>query len=488
MDGTLGHALEGWQSGGGPLYRRLADALRAAIAAGAARVGERLPTERSLAAGLSVSRATVVAAYDALRDEGWLERRQGSGTWVKRGGPGRRYGEDRPGVLGRSSESFRALIEGPGDAIEFTVAAVPAPDLFVREDIVQEALATLVGASRETGYLVAGHPAIRRALAAYVTDRGLPTTEDQIIVTTGAQQAIALTADLYAGPGDAVVVEDPTFLSALDRFAALGVRLAPVPVGPRGVRADDVRAAALEHGARFAYLIPAFHNPTGTLVPEPERRALAEVSAELQLPIVDDMTLADVSLGPPPGPPLASFVPDAPIVTIGSLSKLYWGGLRLGFVRGPEPLITRLARMKLVADHGSSVVAQAFAAALLPDAEGQRRRRSAFARERYDLLAALLTEHVPDWRWQEPAGGLCLWVRLPGADAGAFAEFATRHSVAVVPGPMSSPTGRFTEYLRLPYVHEPDVLEEGVQRLAAAWRAFRREPSDSGSRRLRVVV
>jgi DNA-binding transcriptional MocR family regulator len=483
---TLGDVLAGWQAGSGPLYRRLTEAIRTAIAEGAFPTGQRLPTERSLAASLSVSRATVVAAYDALRDEGWVERRQGSGTWVRRRGPVARYGEDRPGFVGRSSTSFRALIEGPSDAIEFTVAATPAPDL-IDDGVGEDALERLREAVREPGYHTLGYPPLRRALAEHLTNWGLPTHEREVIVTTGGQQAIALAADLYTRPGDVVLVEDPTYLSALDRFEAGGLRTAPVRVGPRGIRAADLRAVAAEAAPRMAYLIPTFHNPTGGLVPDEERRELARAAEELQLPIVEDLTLADVSLGERPPAPIAAHARDVPVLVVGSLSKLFWGGLRVGFIRAPEPVIQRLARIKLLADHGSSVVSQVFATPLLSRADAQREARRAFARDRYELLADLLREHLPAWRWHEPAGGLCLWVQLPGADATAFGEVAANHGVAVVPGPMSSPTGAFGDHLRMPFVHDPDTLREGVRRLAAAWAEFERGAREPG-RRLRVVV
>jgi DNA-binding transcriptional MocR family regulator len=484
----LGVALASWQEGDGPLYRRLARALRAAIAEGAVPAGGRLPTERALAARLHVSRSTVVAAYDELEEGGWVHRRQGSGTWVRRRSPARAFGKDLPGALGRTSASFRALIEGPGDAIEFTVAAVPAPELLELEGVAEDALKELQRATLDPGYVTAGYPPLRSALAEHLSAWGLPTTDREVIVTTGAQQGIALVLELYVRRGDVVLVEDPTYLTTLDKLEAAGARVAPVPVGPDGVRADDVRAAAVEHEPCLAYLIPTFHNPTGTLVPESERRAIATVAAELQLPLVDDVTLADVPLAAPPPPPLAAFVPDAPILTVGSLSKLFWGGLRVGFVRGPEPVIRRLARLKLLEDHGSSVASQTLALALLARADEQRSRRTALARERCAHLSALLARHLPEWRWREPAGGLCMWVRLPGADATAFAEVAARYGVTVVPGPMCSPTRAFGEYLRLPFVLPPDVLDEGVGRLAAAWDAYRSRTDDERSRRLHVVV
>ena len=472
----------------GPLYRRLAEAVRSAIRRGEMPSGTRLPTERALAVELSVSRSTVVAAYDLLRGEGWLESRQGSGTWVRRQASVVRFGEDRPGFLGRSAVTFRALIEGPGEGIEFTCAALPAGDLFERP-AVAGAFEDLAAVARTAiGYEAAGHLPLRTAIAEHLTRRwGLPSTEDEVIVTTGAQQAIGLAAALYARPGEVVAVEDPTYVTAIDVFTAVGVRLLPVSVGVQGVRPERLQEAMLEGSPRFAYLMPTFHNPTGALMPERERREIAHLAQELQVPIVEDLTVADLTLGEEPPPPIGAFQGEVPVLSIGSLSKVFWGGLRIGWIRAPAPVIQRLARMKLVTDHGSSTVSQVVALRLLEDVDAIRAERRALVRERRATLEALLREHLPSWSWDSPAGGLCLWVRLPNGDATSFSQFATRHGVTLVPGPMTSVDGHFADRVRLPYVLEPELMREGVERLASAWTEY--EPTiGSVPRAVRVVV
>lgn len=485
----FGPTLSGWTSASsGPLYRRLAEAIRAAIRRGEMPGGARLPTERAMASDLSVSRSTVVAAYDLLRGEGWLDSRQGSGTWVRRQAAVVRFGEDRPGFLGRSTVSFRALIEGPGETIEFTCAALPAGDLFDRPAATR-ALEDVASIARSAiGYEAAGHRPLRAAIADHLSRRwSLPTTADEVIVTTGAQQAIGLAATLYARPGEVVVVEDPTYLSAIDVLTSVGARLQPVPVGIQGVRPERLREAMLESQPRFAYLMPTFQNPTGVLMPERERREIAYLAQELQVPVVEDLTVADIALGDEPPPPIGAFQGEVPVLTIGSLSKVLWGGLRIGWIRAPAQVIQRLARMKLVTDHGSSVVSQIVAIGLLGDFDALRAERRALVRERKELLEALLREHLPTWSWDPPAGGLSLWVRLPAGDAASFAQAATRAGVTIVPGPMTSVDGHFADRMRLPYVLDPAEMREGVERLARAWAEY--EPQIGASpRAVRVVV
>jgi DNA-binding transcriptional MocR family regulator len=482
-------ALSGWSKAGtGPLYRRLAEAIRDGIRRGEMPSGTRLPTERALAVELSVSRSTVVAAYDLLRDEGWLESRQGSGTWVRRHASVARFGEDRLGFVGRSAASFRVLIEGPGEGVEFTVAALPAGDLFPRPE-----LATVLEDLDEVGrtgygYEVAGHPPLRGAIARHLTDRWrLPTDEDEVLVTTGAQQAIGLASALYARAGDLAVLEDPTYLTAIDVFTAAGLRLSSVPIGVQGIRPERLREAMLTTSPRFAYVMPTFHNPAGTLMPERERRQIADLAQELQVPVIEDLTVAELTLGDEPPPPIGAFQRDVPVLSIGSLSKVFWGGLRVGWVRAPVEVIQRLTRIKLVTDHGSSTVSQVVALRLLEHVDDIRRARRVLIRDRKDALEALLRERLPEWTWDPPAGGLSLWVRLPGGDATSFARVAVRHGVTVVPGPMSSVEGRFADHVRLPYVLPPEQLREGVERLARAWEAYEPRAGDDRAA-VRVVV
>jgi DNA-binding transcriptional MocR family regulator len=238
---------------------------------------------------------------------------------------------------------------------------------------------------------------------------------------------------------------------------------------------------------RLAYLIPTFHNPTGVVMPEAPRRALARLAEETGVPIVEDHALADLALGVEPPPPIAAFARDAPIVTIGSMSKLFWGGLRVGWLRAAERLIERLARFKAVADLGSSPLSQAVAARLLPQAERMKIRRHREVTRKLDGLTTALKAQLPEWSWRRPQGGLLLWARLPRGNANEFAQVALRHGVALVPGSVNSPSNGFADYVRLPFIHETERLETGVARLAEAWREYERAARERRSE-LGVIV
>jgi DNA-binding transcriptional MocR family regulator len=463
------NALGAWSQGSGPVYTRLANGMRSAVLRGDLAAGSRVPAERNLARLLAVSRTTIVAAYDVLRQEGWLESRQGSGTRI-RSAPRRVESRGGEPPSFRRNPVYRSLIEGSGGTIEFLGAHLPGSGAIPEEIVsLKDGIARL---ARDHGYLPAGLPELRRAIAERMEARGLRTREDQILVTSGAQQAIGLVASLFLQRGDAVALESPTYLGAMDVFTNAGAHLVPLPVGDRGVRPDALRDVVARVGPRLAYLVPTFHNPTGSVVSEAARREIARIADETDVPIVEDDALADLTLGAEPPPPIAAFSREGPVITVGSLSKVLWGGLRIGWIRAPEPILARLTRLKILTDLGCSILSQLAAVELLSRIDAIRRSRRREVRTKYALMARLLKSRLPSWSWTPPAGGLSLWVRLPHGDATGFAQIALRHGVAVVPGPLASPDSAGADRLRLPFVHDAETMTEGVERLARAWRAY----------------
>jgi DNA-binding transcriptional MocR family regulator len=187
---------------------------------------------------------------------------------------------------------------------------------------------------------------------------------------------------------------------------------------------------------------------------------------------VEDESLVDIALEETPPASIAALAPKAPVMSIGSLSKLFWGGLRIGWIRAPEPVLLRLAGLKVASDLGSAMLSQLVAVHLLERADEVRRLRRAQIAEQRDALARELSRRLPEWSWMLPAGGLSMWVRLPHGDASEFAQVALRHGVSLLAGPSVSPDGGHPQHLRLVYVHEPPVMAEAVERLAQAWDAY----------------
>ncbi len=462
-----------WSAGPGPLLQKLARGLMDAIRKGAVHPGIRLPSERSLAQALSISRTTVVGAYDALRESGWLESRTGSGTWVceSSAAVAAARGAARASALA-GSPLFGLLAHGHDeDILDFAMGSpMPLRELAMdRFTLPPEEFAALV---HDHLYYPLGLPIAREAVASYYCKAGLRTRPEQVLIANGAQHAIALCAALYVQRGDSVLVEDPAYFGALDAFRVAGARVSPLPVGPGGVPIGVLRERIVATAARLVYLNPTFQNPTGAVMPIAVRKEVARIASELAVPVIDDGTLADLSLDGPTPPLIASYAPSAPVITIGSLSKLAWPGLRVGWVRAPEPMIERLARLKSANDLGSPLLTQAIAARLLGSIEQVRLLRRHQLKPRRDLMASLLREFLPDWRFRAPAGGLFLWVKLPAGDSREFAQVALRHGILILPGPTMSATEQHAPFIRLPFLAEEEMLRTGVRRLSAGWRDY----------------
>ena len=470
---ALTDLLGRWPAADGPLYRLLATRIARLADTGELPAGLRLPAERDLAAALSVSRNTVAAAYQLLRDEGMAESRQGAGTRIV---PHR----TTPAAVHRANGFFAGLLEEAVVEADLSLAAVDcAPQVAAALTDPDSLLdrAERDALTRTSGYFPHGLPDLRIAIASHLTERGgLPADPSQVLVTTGGQQAVDLLIRSEVLPGQPVAVEDPTFPGALDALHRAGAGVIGIPAG-EGVDLERLEHVVRTHRPAMVYLIPTHHNPTGLVMPTAARHRVARIAAAYPDTLfVDDMTLAELPLRDGPRiPPLAALAPEHPnLVSVGSLSKLYWGGLRTGWIVGSRGLIARLAAAKAAADQGSTAFQQATVAALL---RGQHedivKWRGEWLRARYDALAGALRDSLPGWTWPEPDGGLCLWARLPGqADSSAFAQAALRQGVAVVPGRLlsagfggASNTG--ADSVRLAFTQPPDVLRAAVRKLSA---------------------
>ncbi|MFZ1412361.1 MAG: PLP-dependent aminotransferase family protein, partial [Micropruina sp.] len=324
-----------------------------------------------------------------------------------------------------------------------------------------------------------GLPLLREQLAQHYSDEGLPTRPDQVLITNGAQQGISLAIGSLLRSGDACVLETPTFFGAIDALRAARARLVGVDVDADGPSPAAFERAVAQHGPRLAFLTPTFQNPTGSVMPALARERIGAVIARSQVPLIEDDTLIDLSFGRTTPPRIAALAPDAPIISIGSLSKLYWAGLRVGWMRVPDALLPRLVQAKTLADFGSALPSQVIAGRLLADLPRLRELRRATALPGRDLLVSLLRERVPTWEFEVPAGGQFLWVRLPTRNATGFTQVAGRHGVRVFPGAAMGVTALPDCWLRLPFTMPIELLADAVARLADAWADFvRRDGHD----------
>ena len=451
----------GWEARRGPRYLALADAIADAAHQEELADGTLLPPERVLAHVASLSRGTVVAAYAELADRGLVARRRGSGTRLV-------TGIAPTGARAvRSSQLTRVLRTDPAGLIDMSFGA-PSCDEVVAG--VGAALADALRAGSPLhGYVPLGLPALRAGVADRLTRAALPTDADQVVVTTGAQGALQLLTGALVRRGDRVVIEAPTYPGAVEIFSRAGAHVVPVRRDHAGPRPDDLARALGGPGAALVFLVPTCHNPTGSIMPEARRREVLRVCADHDVLVVEDMTMSEVTFADSAPPTLATLA-GRPVVSIGSFSKVLWGGLRTGWLRADRALALRLGRLKAAQDLGSGLLDQAAVVGALPRHDEILAARRRQAATRYEVLARALAETLPDWRHERPRGGWSLWAELPLPVADDLAVAATRHGVAIATGSGSAPEDLFPAHVRVCFPAEPAVLEEGVRRLAAAWR------------------
>ncbi|QKW48843.1 PLP-dependent aminotransferase family protein [Streptomyces buecherae] len=441
-----------------PAYRHLAQAISALILDGRIALHVKLPAERELATALRTSRTTVTAVYDLLRESGYARSRQGSGTWTSL-------------PDGHAPTGVGRLLGAQDTAIDLARAASGLPEQALL-DALAEITPHLVEHVHTPGYHPYGLPELRAAIAERFTARGLPTVPEQILVTSGAQHALTLVLGLLCGPGDRVVVENPSYPNALEAMRRARLRTVSVPVTDAGWDIEIIESTLRQVVPQLAYLIPDFHNPTGLLMPEADRGRVLRAAGRSGSWLVIDETLADLALDVPAPPPFASHA--APggtgqVVTIGSMSKTHWGGLRIGWLRAPARLVTELAGQRVAADMGGSVLDQLLAVALLARAGESLPPRLERMREQRAALTTALTEHLPGWSWRLPPGGLSLWVDLAEPIASALADRALDHGVRIESGAVfAADPGIFEQRLRIPFTMPADTLREAVHRMAAA--------------------
>ena len=458
------HALPGRRRN--PDYAALAGAIRGLLADGRLPLGIRLPAERELAEALKVSRTTVTAAYRELRESGHLTSRRGAGSWTTLPGGHRVAG----------TGLWTPLTDL--DMIDLGCAALAAPpELIPASRAAADELPRYLG---DAGYHPTGIVELREAVARRFTTRGLPTSPDQIMITSGTQQALDLVLRLSVQPGNGVLVESPTYPNALAAASARRARISTHgldTVEGGGWDAELLLGALRQGTPRLAYVIPEFHNPTGHLMPVELRERLVATAHASGTDLVVDESFVELPLDGTPVPtPTAVFDRHSRVITIGGMSKPFWGGLRIGWVRASAPTVQRLAALRVGVDMSSPVLDQLVAVQLLDHAdEIVPARRVQLAAQRDALLAAL-GEHLPEWRVTVPHGGVTLWAELDGPISSALARAAEEVGVRLAPGPRFGLDGTLERFLRLPYTLPADDLIDAVKRIATVRYDLDRAP------------
>ena len=455
-----------------PGYRALADRLRLLILDGRLPVGTVLPSERALALGIGASRTTTTAAYRLLREEGYADGSQGAGTWTRLPRDGSPIAAWPMAMDGETGET-----NGRGD---LTSAAAPAPPEVHAAYVA--ALSDLPRYLPGNGYVTAGLNVLRERIAATYTARGLPTSAEEILVTAGALHAMHLVLPLVMQRGDRVLVEHPTYPAAIDAVRRAGGRTVALPIED-GWQPERIRRVLQQSGARLAYLIPDFHNPTGQLMDGRTRTALAAALSETgSIAIIDEtcQTLdlrAELGRSALPVAPFAAYARSGAVITLGSTSKTIWGGLRIGWIRAERSLIAQLAMARARDDLAGPIMEQLAAANLLEQLDVLVPRRRAQLAAQYRALRDALAAELPSWRVVEPDGGMVVWAQLPEPRSSEIVASGAALGLTLTSGPRFGVDGSFESRLRIPFTRPEGELRAAAGILAHAWHSPIRYPS-----------
>ena len=485
-----------------PVYHQISQYFRHMIIQGRISEGYRLPPERKLAKTLGVNRTTVLNAYRDLKEAGLVSGHVGRGTTVL---PLRTTSEPSPGAVQslRWSQLLRPQTALPWEGVirdlhalterkDSIILAIglPALDLvpvgLMRETI--EALIAERGAEAFSSGPCEGISGFRTALAALMGQRGTSCDPDEILVTTGSQQAIDLIARIFLEPGDTVVVEEPSYFGALNVFRQAQARLLGVPIDGHGMRTDVLESLLQRHRPKFIYTLPTYQNPSGAVLTLERRQQLLELAYRFRVPVVEDDIYHDFSYDGEPPATLKALDDAGFVIHVSSFSKVLSPGLRIGWVAAPRPLFHQLVLAKQLSDLHAPTLSQLLIERLLTSGEFFRHVRSlreAYARRRDAMAEALGAEAPEGVSWTKPAGGFYFWCRLPDVPQAALLARAGEEQVSYLPGVFCFVHEPAEHRVRLSYSHCPaDQIHEGVARLM---RAVRRMPRTSEPMRVRMA-
>ncbi len=358
------------------------------------------------------------------------------------------------------------MISLSGGMPEVSKVPIAAVAQAASEAILHEGTAALQYGSSE------GREQLRTVIAELMAEIGVRLTPADIVVTAGAQQALDLLAKAFVDPGDVIITEGPTYVGALQAFSAYQPDIRCIPMDDDGMRMDLLEAELKRLGARgakFIYTIPNFQNPAGVTMSPERRRRLLELAREYDIPVVEDDPYGRLRFEGGHMKPLRSL--DDEVIYLGTFSKIFAPGLRLGWVTAPRPILAKILLVKQGADLCGSNFAQVTAERYFL---GTRWRRvlqglTATYSERRDAMLVALDEHFPpEARWTKPDGGFFVWVEMPAyVDCASMLAEAVEHGVTFVPGDGFYPDGRGRNCMRLAFCYaEPEKIVEGIRRLA----------------------
>jgi len=498
-----------------PLYTQIASQVRQLIRHGVLKIGDRLPPNRELAKTLGVSRSTVVTAYDELLGDGLIASRIGSGTFVA-GVPAAQARVQAEAVEAAAPQiaplNWEAVLpelrvddwlgnHGAArrkDSLVFT-HSLPAMELFPLDDFRHSVERVLRRDGRNLLQLgvSSGNESLQQYLLQQMALVGIRAEADELLVTSGCQQALDLLRQTLLQPGDEIVLENPTYAGALSLFCRSQYKSISVPVGAQGLDLNALEDVLRRRRPKLIYVVPTFHNPTGVTMDLAARRRLIVLAAQYRVPIVEDEIYRDLRYEGAALPSLKALDHYGVVIYLNSFSKVSFPGLRVGWIVAPRLLVEHLHTLRQRTDFHGNLLAQAaladFARQGLLNKHIQRCRRHYV--QRRDVMLAALREHFPRAAsWTEPEGGMAIWVRLPeGANADALFSQAQMQGIYFTPGTRFYASGAKANTLRLSFTMMAAAqIEEGVRRLGKlvekqmAALPLERKAQDFGARKALV--
>lgn len=462
-----------------PLYRQVYEHIRDQIRSGRMARGERLPATRTLAGMLGLNRTTISAAYELLHSEGLIRGHVGRGSFVAGEPAGPAPGLDWEELLAGAPAAGSPPEPPRGKVISFSTSQ-PSEALFPLEafrasceEVLKEAeLAAILQLGSPGGY-----PPLQRYLLEEARRAGLARPSDDLLVTSGCQQALDLIQRALVRGGETVVVEDPVYPGLKNLFVRAGARVAGAAVGPEGVDLAEVERLLASRTVRLLVVTSNFQNPTGATLPAGARRALVRLARTSGTVLVENDIYGELRYRGEAAPLMKRLDGAGDTVLLGSFSKITFPGLRVGWVLGPRALVSRLAEIKQWTDLHTDQLAQAV---LLRFAESgrleeHRKRVRAAGRKRLEALLEACEEHLPRGAsFTRPEGGMNVWVRLPEPlDAAELLPRAQNEGASYLPGRYFEVSRRHRGSLRLSFASlAPEEIRAG---LAALGRVFQEE-------------
>ncbi len=467
-----------------PLYLQIKKQIRQLILSRSLQPGYRLPPERKLAAALGVNRSTVVNAYRELEADGLIESHVGRGTMVNFI-PGGQAGEEpyltQPPVWRNFYSSRATRMSNPfisnvldmvarEDTISFALG-VPAQEFHPVEHfkIIVSGLMDKEGSALFEHGPTAGHYPLRENLAAYMGKRGIQAGPENIIILSGSQQGLDLAAKVFIEPGDAVVIEEHTYMGAIQVFAAAGARIFSVPMDEEGLRVDVLEQVLSRYRPKFIYTQPTYQNPSGITMSAARRRELLRLANRFHVPVLEDDPYSELYYEGGLVPSLKSLDTSDHVIYLSTFSKVLFPGLRLGWFAAPSDLARQLLMAKQLDDLHCNTLAQwavnefcrkGLQLEHLVMVKGEYHKRR-------DAMLVSLEEFAPaGLRWSRPDGGFHIWCSLPeGVHTGALLASAVEKKVTFVPGDIFYANGGGTDRLRLSFSRcSEEMIRQGIRK------------------------